>query len=196
MDLEIVGALLEQRLALKKKRPPDRNPFTGEALTEVEIERMLSHYYPDGASGAQIDAFESTSGLTLSNDLRAWLAFSNGPSGFVGIGDGPVRLLWLLENSPHLFSDGAMPVGSDIFGNYFLMGADGFVHYTEATDLSDKYVVASTLLKYVEFALGSDIAFLKEERVKWPIERRFFVERDPAVLASGHRLAFSHGKSN
>ena len=153
MDLEIVGVLLEERLALRKKRPPDRNPFTGEALAEVEIERMLSHYYPDGASDAQIDAFESTSGLTLSNDLRAWLAFSNGPPGFVGIGDGPIRLLGLLENFPHLFSAGATPVGSDIFGNYFLMGADGFVHYTQATELSDKYVVASTLLKYVEFAL-------------------------------------------
>lgn len=195
MNLEVVGALLEQRLALKRKRPPDRNPFTGEALTEVEIERMLSQNYPDGASDAQIDAFESSCGFTLSDDLRGLLAFSNGPSGFVGIGDEP-HGPWLLENMPHLFRDGMTPVGCDIFGNYFLMGADGFVHYAEATDLSDRYVVGSTLLKYVEFALESEIAFLKEARSEWPIERRFFVERDPAVLTSGHRLASSCGKSD
>lgn len=194
VNLNAVQSLLEHRLrlgkAMLKATPPPRNPFTGERLSPSEIKKAIGRYYPRGASESQIEAFETSHG-NLRPDLHAWISFSNGPAGFVGIekDEETDDLAWLKANLQHLFNDELTPVGSDIFGNYYVLGPDGFVHYLDAMNPTDPYVVASTLLRFVEYHLEQDIAQMQKKTHGWPTDREFFAERDPAVVTSGHRLA-------
>jgi len=70
--------------------------------------------YPPGASDSVIDAFVRRTGTTLPKDIQTWLAISDAPSGFLGIGSSQGERI---EDIWKLFPDWQGPaVGSPLPG--------------------------------------------------------------------------------
>lgn len=148
-----------------------------------------------GAEEWKLRAFEARTGLQLPPALRRWLKFINGaaigPGVVYGLGSrrhsyGPADIGEILDRRPSWIERGWIPVGSDGFGNYYVLATrpeDGpgtpvlFVEPINDPDIPS-YVVASDLFRFLRFYFRKDLG-----EQGWPCDPDKVLPDDPALSA-------------
>lgn len=163
------------------------------ALAELAPRDPQLHKLPDGATEAQIDAFERRFEITFPDPLRTWLKFSNGaPIGRGGLckldesdSVGSVGWHYTYPATANWKERGWIPVGGDGCGNEYVLATmvvDGpgmpvlFIdcsldHETPA------YVVSSDLWHFLLANLDNEI-----ERNGWPCKKEPVLTSDPGLV--------------
>lgn len=145
---------------------------------------------PPGTTDAEIDGFETRTGISVPPMLKDWLKFTNGPC----IGAGGVRGLCTpypadgIEHYYDIFPEwcrrGWIPIAGDGCGDYYVVATrdeDGpgqpvFFIDCHLDENQPAYVVASDFLHFLEFYLGREL-----EDGGWPFHRDFVIGRDPQL---------------
>jgi cell wall assembly regulator SMI1 len=147
--------------------------------------------YPPGATDEQIAIFSDEFGIQIPYDVREWLKITDGAAGFLGIASTlrgwDIASMW--KQRPHWYQKQWIPVGSDLFGNFYLRvpdSADGmrggvcFVEGTISHELA--YAVASDTLHLAYFVLDMRTVIKSyKETYGWPFDRDFVISRDPQI---------------
>lgn len=145
--------------------------------------------YPPGAPDSVMDAFVRRTGATLPKDIQSWLAISDAPPGFLGIGASNGERI---EDIWKLFPDwqrrGWLPVARDGFGNFYVrLGGESdktssavcFVKGLSPERLV--YVVATDTLHLAEFLLEEKSAINRDKTYMWPFDAGFVSSKDPGI---------------
>ncbi len=146
---------------------------------------------PEGATAEQLNAFSQRTGIQLPSELSSWLSISNGPcvgrGGLFGVETRreSCDIYQILARHPSWMMKKWIPVASDGCGNYYIVPTNGefgprypvvFIDSIASTE-SPAYIVASGLLKFIQFYLEDELRL-----TEWPFERDEVVRRDPDIL--------------
>lgn len=147
---------------------------------------------PGGLSEQEIGDAEKRMNITFPDELREWLATSNGPcvgpGGIFGVGTDRSSLD--LEKIAPLYDSWKalkwIPVADDGMGNYYVLdtrentecGCPVYFVDTMLDPDRPEYVVASNLWSFLVFLLEREIG--KDE---WPFDMEYVLRNDPEIEA-------------
>jgi cell wall assembly regulator SMI1 len=183
----LLTARKQQSDALRAANP--RNPLSGKPWPAPPDP------YPAGASDRDFAKFAKRTGIKLPADIRAWLAITNGASGYFGVQSQSgcdIEEMW--EHFPSWKSQGWIPIGRDSNGNYFVRPTlespqSTIVHFVDADDIDAlAYAVASDTLRFALFTLEEEEALNNDLDYGWPFNETFVRSKDPQLIALGKRL--------
>jgi hypothetical protein len=165
--------------------PNDVVRLVGMAITQLGSGTC----HAQGATGREIQSFESRYSVRLPDEYRTWLRWLNGPDfglgGFVGINKvGPLVDLGSLisdDQYPEWRAAQFFPVLHDGCGNYDVIIAShparpvGFVD-TSLDSMAIRYLTASGLWPFIRFAVKAELG---EEW--WPSDKAKVLAEDPQL---------------
>jgi hypothetical protein len=160
-----------------------------------EVARRESIRLSPGTDDSAIFEFTDRTGVTVPDDLAAWLKRTNGnplgPGGLFGIATHRKALDVELRycTFPKWRDCGWIPVAGDGCGNYYMLATQhefGFGYPVFFVDViadseTPAYIVASAIGPFLRFILEQE---LREDRL-WPFNRGFVLDRDPEIEEFG-----------
>ncbi len=145
---------------------------------------------PEGATEAEIHAFEQRVQTRVPDDLREFLKITNGAWVDPGVfGLRPFDPFLDIESTlaffPSWLQKGWIPIGADGCGNLYVVATKQEFGPGDPVFFSDheynrdfaRYIVASDVGHFLEFFLEAELG---EER--WPFDKEYVVQKDPNIV--------------
>lgn len=147
---------------------------------------------PAGVSGEAIQNFEQTTGITIPPDFTELLKVSNGPIighqklfGLTDARQGDVDILSDMKAYPNFMSSGWIPIGSDGFGNRYVIPTrqefgEGYpvLFFDIINDINKPaYIVASDIQHFIEYLIEDEL-----DNNAYIFDRTIALRYDPNLL--------------